>query len=199
MMDFTNPPPDPVPACEAWFREAAEQTRLPNPNAMTVATTGSDGRPSARILLLKGFDARGAVFYTNSESRKGVELADNPRASLLFHWDELERQIRIEGGVTHVDETEADAYFATRRRESQLGAWASRQSRPCPSRDAFSQAYEEMEQRFDGGDVPRPPHWLGYRVGLETIEFWQGRDARLHDRVLYTASPDGWNVELLFP
>ena len=199
MMDFTNPPLDPVPACEAWFREAAEQTSLPNPNAMTVATTGADGRPSARTLLLKGFDARGAVFYTNSESRKGLELAENPRASLLFHWDELERQIRIEGVVTHVDEAEADAYFATRRRESQLGAWASRQSRPCPSREAIKQAYDEMEQRFDGGDVPRPPHWYGYRVALETVEFWQGRDARLHDRVLYSAGPDGWNVQLLYP
>jgi len=199
MMDFANPPSDPVPACEAWFREAAELTSLPNPNAMTVATTGEDGRPSARILLLKGFDARGAVFYTNSESRKGLELAVNPRASLLFHWDELGRQIRIEGRVTRVDDADADAYFATRSRESQLGAWASQQSRPCPSREAVTQSYADMEQRFEGGDVPRPPHWYGYRVALEIIEFWQGREARLHDRVLYRATPEGWDIQPLYP
>ena len=198
-MDFTNPPRDPVAACERWFRDAREQTDLPNPNAMTVATVAADGRPSARTVLLKGFDARGAVFYTNSESRKGVELAHHPVASLLFHWDPLERQIRIEGGVTQVDAAESDAYFASRRRESQLGAWASEQSRPFAARAEFDQAYAEVEARFEGRDVQRPPHWYGYRVALERIEFWQGRDARLHDRLVYTATSDGWTTALLYP
>ena len=149
-MDFANPPLDPVPACETWFREAMEQSSLPNANAMTVATSGVDGQPSARVLLLKGFDARGAVFYTNSESRKGIELGENPRAALLFHWDELGRQIRIEGPVTRVEDAESDAYFSTRSRESQLGAWASDQSRPCPNREVYEQAYADMERRFEG-------------------------------------------------
>ena len=162
-MEFTNPPRDPVAACERWFQDAREQTDLPNPNAMTVATVAADGRPSARTVLLKAFDARGAVFYTNSESRKGVELAGHPVASLLFHWDILERQIRIEGGVTQVDAAESDAYFASRRRESQLGAWASKQSRPFAARAEFDQAYAEVEARFEGRDVQRPPHWYGYR------------------------------------
>ena len=198
-MDFTNPPRDPVAACERWFQDAREQTDLPNPNAMTVATVAADGRPSARTVLLKAFDARGAVFYTNSESRKGVELAGHPVASLLFHWDILERQIRIEGGVTQVDAAESDAYFASRRRESQLGAWASKQSRPFAARAEFDQAYAEVEARFEGRDVQRPPHWYGYRVALERIEFWQGRDARLHDRLVYTATSDGWTTALLYP
>ena len=198
-MEFTNPPADPVEACERWFRDAREQTDLPNPNAMTVATVGADGRPSARTVLLKGFDARGAVFYTNSESRKGMELAAVPRASLLFHWDPLERQIRIEGAVTPVDAAEADAYFASRSRESRIGAWASAQSRPYVNRDEFDRAYAEAETRFADQDVPRPPHWFGYRVALEQIEFWQGRDARLHDRLLYTATSDGWTTTLLYP
>ena len=198
-MEFTNPPRDPVAACERWFQDAREQTDLPNPNAMTVATVAADGRPSARTVLLKAFDARGAVFYTNSESRKGVELAGHPVASLLFHWDILERQIRIEGGVTQVDAAESYAYFASRRRESQLGAWASEQSRPFAARAEFDQAYAEVEARFEGRDVQRPPHWYGYRVALERIEFWQGRDARLHDRLVYTATSDGWTTALLYP
>jgi pyridoxamine 5'-phosphate oxidase len=198
-MDFTKPPADPVEACERWFRDAREQTDLPNPNAMTVATVGADGRPSARTVLLKGFDARGAVFYTNSESRKGMELEATANASLLFHWDSLERQIRIEGAVTPVDAAEADAYFASRSRESQVGAWASAQSRPYAARAEFDRAYAEAEARFADQDVPRPPHWLGYRVALDRIEFWQGRDARLHDRLLYTATSDGWTTTLLFP
>ena len=198
-MDFTNPPVDPVAACEHWFRDAREQTELPNPNAMTVATVGADGRPSARTVLLKGFDARGAVFYTNSESRKGSELNGHPVASLLFHWDPLERQIRIEGAVTRVSDEESDAYFASRSRGSQLGAWASEQSRPYSARVEFDRAYAEVEARFEGGEVERPPHWYGYRVALERIEFWQGRDARLHDRLVYTATSDGWTTALLYP
>ena len=198
-MDFANPPTDPVAACECWFEDARKDSGLPNPNAMTVATVGSDGAPSARTVLLKGFDARGAVFYTNSESRKGLELAGQSRAALLFHWDALERQIRIEGAVSRVDDAESDAYFASRRRESQLGAWASDQSRPCPGRDEFDRRYAECESRFEGQDVPRPPHWYGYRVALESIELWQGRDARLHERIVYTANADGWTTSLLYP
>lgn len=198
-MDFTNPPADPVPVCERWFQDATERSGLPNPNAMTVATVGMDGQPSARTVLLKGFDSRGAVFYTNSESRKGMELGEHPRAALLFHWDALERQIRIEGAVSRVDDSESDVYFASRRRESQLGAWASDQSRACPSRAEFDRRYAEYESQFSDQDVPRPPHWYGYRVALESVELWQGQDARLHERIVYTATVDGWTASLLYP
>ena len=198
-MQFDSPPSDPILACQSWFDEARDRCTVPNPNAMALSTVGRDGQPSCRMVLLKGFDHRGPVFYTNSESRKGVELAHHPVASLLFHWDPLERQIRIEGGVTQVDAAESDAYFASRRRESQLGAWASEQSRPFAARAEFDQAYAEVEARFEGRDVQRPPHWYGYRVALERIEFWQGRDARLHDRLVYTATSDGWTTALLYP
>lgn len=199
-MDFEHPPADPVPVCEQWFAEAAERSGLPNPNAMMLATVAADGRPSARMVLLKGFDARGAVFYTNSESRKGSELAATGRASLLFHWDSMERQIRIEGAVSRVTDEESDAYFASRRRESRIGAWASQQSRPCASREELDAAYREYEERFEGGDVPRPPHWFGYRVALEHVELWEGQDARLHDRVVYDRDAAGnWIATRLWP
>ncbi len=152
------------------------------------------------MVLLKGFDERGAVFYTNSESRKGIDLAACPRAALLFHWDSMERQIRIEGAVTCVSDEEADAYFASRRRESRIGAWASAQSRPCASREELDAAYDEQAKRFEGGDVPRPPHWFGYRIALEHIEFWQGGDARLHDRVVYDRGDGGsWTIQRQWP
>ncbi|MDG2200622.1 MAG: pyridoxamine 5'-phosphate oxidase [Phycisphaerales bacterium] len=199
-MDFEHPPTDPVSACEQWFAEAGEQSGLPNPNAMALSTVSADGRPSIRMILLKGFDARGAVFYTNSESRKGIDLAACPRAALLFHWDSMERQIRIEGAVTRVSDEEADAYFASRRRESRIGAWASAQSRPCASREELDAAYDEQAKRFEGGDVPRPPHWFGYRIALEHIEFWQGGDARLHDRVVYDRGDGGsWTIQRQWP
>jgi len=198
-MDFEHPPADPVAQAERWFDDA-RTTGLPNPNAMTVATVAPDGRPSARILLLKGFDVRGAVFYTNTTSRKGDELLATKVASLLFHWDPLDRQIRIEGAGTIVSDAEADAYFASRRRPSQVGAWASDQSSPLDSRATLEARVREMEERFDGREVPRPPHWTGFRVALERMEFWQGHPYRLHDRVVYT--PDGaggWTIQRLYP
>ena len=181
-MEFTNPPRDPVAACERWFQDMREQTDLPNPNAMTVATVAADGRPSARTVLLKAFDARGAVFYTNSESRKGVELAGHPVASLLFHWDILERQIRIEGGVTQVDAAESDAYFASRRRESQR-RWASKQSRPFAARAEFDQAYAEVEA------VSKVGMSNGLRIGTATGWPWSGSSSgRVVMRVCMTDS-----------
>jgi len=196
--DFDHPPHDPIAAARHWFTEA-EGTGLPNPNAMTLATIDPDGHPSARIVLLRGFDERGAAFYTNRESRKGEGLAAHPRASLLFHWDPLDRQIRIEGRVEATSDAESDAYFAGRPRENQINAWASRQSRPIESRQALEELHDAFRARFAGGPVPRPPHWGGYRVGLDRIEFWQGHPHRLHDRVVYTRQRDGWSVQRLCP
>ena len=167
---------------------------------MMLATVDPDGRPSARTVLLKGFDERGAVFFTNTESRKGLALAAHPHAALTFHWDALERQLAIEGDVTPVGDDEADAYFATRPRDSQLGAWASAQSRPLSSRSVLEIAFQDAETRFAGGDVPRPPHWGGYRVELATIIFWQGRPSRLHDRIRYSRDGEGaWGLHRLYP
>ncbi len=189
--------PDPIRQFARWFQEALE-AELIEPNAMTLATATPTGRPSARVVLLKGFDARGFVFYTNYESRKGQELAQNPQAALVFWWAPLERQVRIEGRVERVPDAEADAYFQTRPLEARLGAWASPQSRVIASREALEQRVREIRARF-GARVPRPPHWGGYRVVPEVIEFWQGRPARLHDRLRYTRTPDGWRLERLAP
>jgi pyridoxamine 5'-phosphate oxidase len=199
-MDFDLPPADPLGVLRQWLTEA-EATGLPNPNAMTLSTVDADGLPSARIVLLKALDERGAVFYTNRQSRKGKALAANPRASLLFHWDVLSRQVRIEGQVTPVSDTESDEYFATRPRESRIGAWASKQSEPVGSRAALDAAVAKVERRFEGKDVPRPAHWGGYRVSLETIEFWQGHPYRLHDRIVYTRlrGSANWAVQRLYP
>lgn len=198
VMDFDHPPAEPVPVFRRWLRDA-ESTALPNPNAMSVATIDSDGRPSIRVVLLRGFDDRGAVFFTNRQSRKGVALAANPRAALGFHWDPLDRQVRIEGTVTHTSDEESDAYFAQRHRYSQLNAWASSQSQPVEGREVLSQLQSRMRERFEGGPVPRPPHWGGYRVALERIEFWQGDPYRLHDRVVYTRVGDAWSTMRLCP
>ncbi|MET0269581.1 MAG: pyridoxamine 5'-phosphate oxidase [Sphingomonas sp.] len=189
---------DPHILFDEWLAEATAGE--PNdPNAMTLATVDARGRPSVRQVLLKGHDARGFVFYTNLESRKAGDLAANPNAALLFHWKSLRRQVRVEGVVSQVTDAEGDAYFATRARASQLGAWASDQSRPLDARETFEARYAEMEARFEGGDVPRPPHWSGFRVAPERIEFWQDRAHRLHERRLFTRDGRSWREGLLYP
>ena len=183
---------------DAWYAEA-RQTEINDSNAMALATVGADGQPSVRMVLLKGHGPDGFVFYTNRESRKAQELGEGSKAALLFHWKSVRRQIRIEGPVTQVSDAESDAYFASRSRDSQLGAWASDQSRPLDSRATFEARYEEVRARFEGGDVPRPPHWGGYRVTPERIEFWQDRAHRLHERRLFTRAGDSWSEGLLYP
>ncbi len=179
---------------EAWAREPEDA------NAMTLATATPDGMPAARIVLLKGADARGFVFYTNKQSRKGDELAANTSAALLFHWKPLGRQVRIEGHVEHVSDAEADAYYATRPRISRLGAWASDQSRVLPARADLERRLAEYEAKYPGEDIPRPPHWSGFRVIPERFEFWQNMPFRLHDRTVYTRAADGgWTIGKLFP
>lgn len=169
---------------------------------MALATADAQGRPSVRMVLLKGFDRAGFVFFTNLESRKAVDLAGNPRAALCFHWTPMEVQVRVEGAVTPVSEEEADAYFATRPKGSQIGAWASRQSRPLPVRQQLEDRVVELQARFENAVIPRPPFWSGYRVAPERIEFWSGRPSRLHDREVYhldQTAEDGWRVERLYP
>ncbi len=182
----------------AWLAEA-EASEPNDPNAMTVATVSASGQPAARTVLLKGWDERGFVFYTNLESRKSEEIRQNAQVSLLFYWKTLHRQIRIEGSVTPASEDEADEYFASRRRISKLGAWASAQSRPLPSRAVFEARLAEMESRFPGEDVPRPANWSGWRVVPRYFEFWQDREFRLHDRLVFTRAGEGWETGLLYP
>jgi pyridoxamine 5'-phosphate oxidase len=182
-----------------WFADAAA-AGLPEPNAMVVATAGRDGRPSARTVLLKEYDPRGFVFFTNYESRKGAELAANPYASLVFPWFPVQRQVLVAGAVERVSRSETEAYFASRPRGSQLGAWASPQSRVVPDRAAVEAGLSAAVERFGDGPVPAPPHWGGFRVLPETVEFWQGRSNRLHDRLRYRRTDDrGWIVERLAP
>ena len=189
---------DPLALFDEWFALAREKE--PNdPDAMALATATPDGAPSVRMVLLKGFGSDGFVFYTNMDSRKGAEIAANPRAALLFHWKSLRRQVRVEGPVEPVGDAEADAYFATRSRDSQLGAWASYQSRPLDARSTFKKRYEDMRRRFEDQDVPRPARWGGFRVKQELIEFWDDRPHRLHERRVFTAAVDGWKEGLLYP
>jgi pyridoxamine 5'-phosphate oxidase len=189
---------DPFVLFDAWFAEARESE--PNdPEAMALATADAAGLPSVRMVLLKGHGPDGFVFYTNLDSRKGGELAANPNAALLFHWKSLRRQVRIEGPVSAVGEEEANAYFASRGRASKLGAWASDQSRPLDSRATFEARFAEIERRFEGRDVPRPPRWSGFRVTPRVIEFWNDREHRLHERRVFTRDGDGWREGLLYP
>jgi pyridoxamine 5'-phosphate oxidase len=202
-LDESDVAPDPFRQFEHWFDEAVK-AQLPEPNAMTLATVGADGRPAARIVLLKGFDAQGFVFFTNYASRKGRDLAAHAAASLLFFWAELERQVRIEGIVRKVTDAESSEYFASRPHASRLGAWASPQSEPVASRAALEARFAETEARFrDAGDhVPRPPHWGGYLLVPDMLEFWQGRRSRLHDRVRYrhdASHPGAWTIDRLAP
>ena len=190
---------DPFARFQEWMEEAwAHEPE--DANAMTLATATPDGTPAARIVLLKGTDQRGFVFYTNKESRKGEELAANARAAVLFHWKPLGRQVRIEGYVEHVADAEADAYYATRPRISRLGAWASDQSRALPDRAEFERRLAANEARYPSDDIPRPPHWSGYRIIPQRFEFWQNMPFRLHDRTVYTKAPDGgWTIGKLYP
>ena len=189
---------DPFILFDEWFAEA--RAGEPNePEAMALATAGADGQPSVRMVLLKAHGPAGFTFYTHEQSAKGEDLAENPRAALLFHWKSLCRQVRIEGRIERASDAEADAYFATRERDSQLGAWASDQSRPLESRATFERRFDEVKQRFAGQDVPRPATWGGYRVVPERIEFWTAREHRLHERRLFARSGDGWSEGLLYP
>ena len=195
-LDMADVHSDPVVQFDAWFEETLA-AGLHEPNAMIVATATADGRPSARTVLLKGYDARGFVFYTNYEGRKARELEANPACALLFYWGELERQVRIEGRASRISDDESDAYFAGRPRGSRLGAWASEQSRPVEGREILEERQRSLDAEYEGREVPRPPFWGGYRVEPEIVEFWQGRESRLHDRLVYRRADDGWRLERL--
>jgi pyridoxamine 5'-phosphate oxidase len=189
---------DPIVLFGSWF-ESAKRAGVALPEAMTVATASSDGSPSARMMLLKAFGPNGFVFYTNYESRKAAELAQNPRAALVLHWATLQRQVRVEGRVERITTAESTAYFTSRPRGSQIGAWASKQSSPLERREDLERRFHEYEGKFTGGEVPLPSFWGGFKVIPDQIEFWQGRINRLHDRLRYSRQGDGWRVERLYP
>jgi len=193
-----SPPADPLSLFESWFEDAREK-EINDPNGVALASVGADGMPSLRMVLLKGYDAEGFVFYTNFESRKGQQLLAHAQAALLFHWKSLRRQVRIEGEAAPVSAEEADAYFASRPRQSQIGAWASEQSRPLESRFALEKRVAAFAAKYAVGSVPRPPHWSGFRVSARRIEFWQDGAFRLHDRLVYHCQDAGWSTERLYP
>ena len=194
-------PPDPIERFRSVYAlaEKIDRSVLPDPSAMALGTVGEGGQPSVRIVLLKAFDERGFVFYTNFEGRKGRQLLSNPKAALCFFWPAIDTQVRIEGAVTKVSAKEADAYFATRHRLSQIGAWASRQSEPLETPSALDEQVRKYESEFAGKDVPRPKYWSGFRVSPERIEFWKGKPNRLHERHLYTRVGAGWKIETIYP
>jgi len=198
---MTDIHPDPIARFVGLLDQAKRipPDRLPEPTAFALGTVGANGQPSVRILLLKGVDERGFVFYTNFESRKGDELLSSKRAAMCFHWQLLEQQVRIEGPVAPVSDAEADAYFATRARGSQLGAWASLQSQPMTHPGDLEKRLADFERKFANQPVPRPPHWSGFRLPPETIEFWRNMPSRLHERNLYTRAGSAWRVEVLYP
>ena len=194
-------PPDPIERFREVYAlaEKIDRSIIPDPNAMSLATIENRNQPSVRIVLLKAFDERGFVFYTNYEGRKGRQLLAHPRAALCFYWAPLDIQVRVEGTVSKVSDKEADAYFATRARLSQIGAWASKQSQALETPTALDDRVVEYEKKFDGKPVPRPAFWSGFRVAAERIEFWKGKPNRLHERHLYTRDGDGWRIETLYP
>jgi pyridoxamine 5'-phosphate oxidase len=193
-----HPISEPYEQFRRWFAEA-EASEPNDPNAMAIASVGADGQPSVRMVLLKDADARGFVFYTNYESRKGRQLQETRKAALLFHWKSLGRQVRAEGAVENVTDAEADAYFATRHRSSQIGAWASQQSRPLESRFELEKRVAAFAAKYAIGTVPRPPYWSGFRIVPDRIEFWENKPFRLHDRLVYSRAVDGWTTEKLYP
>ena len=197
-LDLKDVSSDPFAQFARWFDEAQAAATL-EVSAMVLATATADGRPSARMVLLRGFDEGGFLFFTDYRSRKGEELEANPRAALTFYWGELERQVRIEGTVTRTSVEESELYYSTRPLGSRLGAWVSHQSRPIASREELEAGLRDAERRFSGLDIPLPPHWGGYRVSPECFEYWQGRESRLHDRIRYTRERDGWKIERLSP
>lgn len=197
-LDLPDLADEPVAMFERWLEQTVA-AGVHEPNAMVLATSTPDGRPSSRMVLLKGVGPEGFVFFTNQSSRKGDELAANPRCALLFPWYPLERQVRVEGVASVLGDAEVEAYFHSRPHGAQLGAWASEQSRPVASRAALAASYARAQERFGEGEVPVPPQWGGYRVTPEVVEFWQGRPSRMHDRLVYTRDGDGWTTERLAP
>jgi pyridoxamine 5'-phosphate oxidase len=198
-MNFNSPPSSPIAPLEGWFNEAQAANARPNPLAVALSTVNANGAPSSRMVLLKGFDERGAVFFTNLTSDKANDIEVNPHVSLLFHWDHMQRQIRIEGIAEKISDEESDAYFATRNRLSQVGACASKQSQPLKSRAALIAKVDALLKKWEGQSIPRPEFWGGYRVSLDKVELWQGHDGRLHDRIAYTCSNGDWSWQRLQP